>query len=208
MMRFDPTNTEDVEYEQETEQIKYKKMFKVDEIDNDQDDNVTVVKDKIKGETIQTGYINGNNFVQLRIPKRYEDNKDEFKELFEKGNKTGSSDEVKDQILQRENEIFLNWRRNLNQIETDMMREFKDTLATKKDFLKYKMNKITPYEKSIDIWRQLWITVESCELLCIIIDSRNPLFFKNKDLEDYILNLGKKYILIMNKADLIAPEVR
>lgn len=46
------------------------------------------------------------------------------------------------------------------------------------------MNKITPYEKNLDIWRQLWITVESCELLCIIIDSRNPLFFKNKDLED------------------------
>jgi len=56
----------------------------------------------------------------------------------------GDSEEAKEQILLRENEIFLNWRRNLNQIETDMMKEFKDTLATKKDFLKYKMNKITP----------------------------------------------------------------
>jgi len=192
MMRFDPTNTEEVDYEQETDQIKYKKMFKIDENNQDEQDT-TIVNEKIKGETVQTGYINGNNFVQLRIPKRYENNTDEFKELFEaKENKMGDSEEAKEQILLRENEIFLNWRRNLNQIETDMMKEFKDTLATKKDFLKYKMNKITPYEKSIDIWRQLWITVESCELLCIIIDSRNPLFFKNKDLEDYILKLDKK----------------
>lgn len=192
MMRFDPTNTEEVDYEQETDQIKYKKMFKIDENNQDEQDT-TIVNEKIKGETVQTGYINGNNFVQLRIPKRYENNTDEFKELFEaKENKMGDSEEAKEQILLRENEIFLNWRRNLNQIETDMMKEFKDTLATKKDFLKYKMNKITPQEKSIDIWRQLWITVESCELLCIIIDSRNPLFFKNKDLEDYILKLDKK----------------
>lgn len=206
MMRFDPTKTETVDYQQESEQIKYKKMFKVDENKNEDDEqDVTVVRDKIKGETIQTGQINGNNFVQLRIPKRYENNTDEFKEFFDT---KGDSEEARDEILKRENEIFLNWRRNLNQIETDMMKEFKDTLATKKDFLRYKMNKITPYEKSIDIWRQLWITVESCELLCIIIDSRNPLFFKNKDLEDYIKRLGKKYILIMNKADLIQPEVR
>lgn len=192
MMRFDPTNTEEVDQEQETDQIKYKKMFKIDENNQDEQDT-TIVNEKIKGETVQTGYINGNNFVQLRIPKRYENNTDEFKELFEaKENKMGDSEEAKEQILLRENEIFLNWRRNLNQIETDMMKEFKDTLATKKDFLKYKMNKITPQEKSIDIWRQLWITVESCELLCIIIDSRNPLFFKNKDLEDYILKLDKK----------------
>jgi len=144
MMRFDPTNTEEVDYEQETDQIKYKKMFKIDENNQDEQDT-TIVNEKIKGETVQTGYINGNNFVQLRIPKRYENNTDEFKELFEaKENKMGDSEEAKEQILLRENEIFLNWRRNLNQIETDMMKEFKDTLATKKDFLKYKMNKITP----------------------------------------------------------------
>lgn len=56
MMRFDPTKTETVDYQQESEQIKYKKMFKVDENQNEDDEqDVTVVRDKIKGETIQTG---------------------------------------------------------------------------------------------------------------------------------------------------------
>jgi len=152
------------------------------------------IQEKIKGETtVAVTFNGGNKFLQLRIPKRYQHNNDEFKTLFDKSlNKNKNAEDVKDDILKRENEIFLNWRRNLNNIETEMMQKYKYDLSNKKDFLKYKMNKITPYEKSLDIWRQLWITVESCELLCIIIDSRNPLFFKNKDLEDYIKQLGKK----------------
>jgi len=43
---------------------------------------------------------------------------------------------------------------------------------------------MTPYETNIDIWRQLWICVDTAELLCIILDARNPLFFKNDDLEN------------------------
>jgi len=163
-------------------------MFKVDEIkeedekDDDEDANPLVkAHDNLLVQTVVKGNVNGNNFVQLRIPKRYQNNIEEYKELANE--KKGNLD-WKDEILQRESEIFLKWRRNLNQIETEMMQEYKENIATKKDFLKYKMNKITPYEKNLDIWRQLWITVESCELLCIIIDSRNPLFFRNIDLED------------------------
>lgn len=74
--------------------------------------------------------------------------------------------------------------------------------------MKHELTKMTPYEKNIDIWKQLWITVDHCELLCIIIDSRNPVFFKNEDLEEWIKSLNKKMILILSKADLILPEAR
>lgn len=67
---------------------------------------------------------NGNKFLQLRIPKRYENSTDEFKTLFDKNQKKNKHiDDVKDDILKRENDIFLNWRRNLNNIETEMMQK-------------------------------------------------------------------------------------
>lgn len=152
-MRLD-NNAEELEYTEETAQVKYKKMFKVDEVDANQELDVThiddkpfeigqdpyskpTVQEKINLQTTVTGMFNGNKFLQLRIPKRYETTKDEYKTLFEANKKNNDNvDDIKDEILKKENEIFLNWRRSLNSIETEMMQKFKEELAGKKDFLK------------------------------------------------------------------------
>jgi len=81
-------------------------------------------------------------------------------------------------------------------------------LENSKDFLRHELVKMTPYEKNLEIWKQLWITVDHCQLLCVIIDARNPLFFKNDDLEQFILANNKKLLLVLNKADLVLPETR
>jgi len=47
-------------------------------------------------------------------------------------------------------------------------------------------------------------------VICQIVDARNPLFFRNPDLENYIKELSpdKSFVLILNKADLVPENVR
>ena len=70
---------------------------------------------------------------------------------------------------------------------------------------------ITPYEKNIEVWKQLWMTVEKSQLLFQIVDGRNPLYYyRCPDLEIYIKEIdpNKQSILIINKADLMNKEIR
>jgi large subunit GTPase 1 len=92
-----------------------------------------------------------------------------------------------------ERESFLNWRRALAKEEESN--------------LNYA---ITPFEKNIEVWRQLWLTVEKCHLLIQIVDGRNPLYFRCPDLERYIedIDKNKEYLLLINKADLMSNKVR
>ena len=97
------------------------------------------------------------------------------------------------EIEQQENMAFLEWRRDIATIEQDNM-----TLA------------ITPFEKNVDIWRQLWRVIEKSDLLLQIVDARNPYFFYSADLEKYIGEVGqgeKQFVLLINKADYLTPEL-
>lgn len=92
---------------------------------------------------------------------------------------------------------FLEWRRDIACMEQDNM-----TLA------------ITPFEKNVDIWRQLWRVIEKSDLLLQIVDARNPYFFYSADLEKYINevaektnNSNKQFILLVNKADYLSEEL-
>lgn len=68
---------------------------------------------------------------------------------------------------------------------------------------------ITPYEKNLEVWRQLWRVVERADVLAQIIDGRNPLFFYCEDLFNYARQLGKtRFLLIINKSDLLAENIR
>jgi large subunit GTPase 1 len=42
---------------------------------------------------------------------------------------------------------------------------------------------VTPFEKNLQVWRQLWRVVERCDVLVQIGDARNPLLFRCEDLE-------------------------
>jgi len=52
---------------------------------------------------------------------------------------------------------------------------------------------ITPFEKNIEVWKQLWRVIEKSHVLLQIVDARNPYFFYSADLEKYIsaLELAK-----------------
>ena len=42
---------------------------------------------------------------------------------------------------------------------------------------------ITPFEKNIEVWKQLWRVIEKSDFLLQIVDARNPYFFYYEDLE-------------------------
>jgi large subunit GTPase 1 len=69
---------------------------------------------------------------------------------------------------------------------------------------------ITPFEKNLEVWKQLWRVVEKSELLFQIVDARNPFFFYSADLEKYIKDIGnkKEFLLLINKADYLSEELR
>lgn len=87
---------------------------------------------------------------------------------------------------------LLEWRRGLAELqETD-------------DLL------MTPFERNIEVWRQLWRVVERSDLVVQIVDARNPLLFRSEDLEQYVkeVNPKKNNLLLVNKADMMTLAQR
>jgi len=97
-----------------------------------------------------------------------------------------------EELHDMERETFLHWRRNLASFE-------QDTDAT-----------LTPYEKNLHMWRQLWRVIERSDVIVQIVDCRNPLMFRSKDLEKYVheVDQDKMNILLVNKSDLLTTKQR
>ncbi|KAI7559570.1 P-loop containing nucleoside triphosphate hydrolase protein, partial [Hortaea werneckii] len=92
----------------------------------------------------------------------------------------------------RERESMLEWRRGLAELQ-----EVDDLL-------------LTPFERNIEVWRQLWRVIERSDLVVQIVDARNPLLFRSDDLERYVKEVDKKKrnLLLVNKADMMTLEQR
>ena len=121
-------------------------------------------------------------FHELSVPRRPEWDKDTTAAELDK----------------REKESFLNWRRSIAQKEEEIV------LSAKAGSMG-----VTPFEKNIEIWRQLWRVMERCSLLVQVVDARNPLFYLSKDLKDYATKeLGKPMILLVNKSDYLTSKQR
>ncbi|KAI6136487.1 P-loop containing nucleoside triphosphate hydrolase protein [Pisolithus sp. B1] len=72
------------------------------------------------------------------------------------------------QLDRQEKDAFLEWRRGLARLQED------------EKFL------LTPFERNIEVWRQLWRVIERSHLVVQIVDARNPLRFRCEDLEAYV----------------------
>jgi large subunit GTPase 1 len=100
------------------------------------------------------------------------------------------------QVKAMEDQAFLDWRRNLADLE-----ENEGVI-------------LSPFERNVDFWRQLWRTVERSDVVVQIVDARDPLFFLSEDLFRYVAEVGvqqekpKKCVLLVNKSDFVAPALR
>ena len=107
-----------------------------------------------------------------------------------------TSDMSAEELTAAEDTAFLSWRRELAVLE-----EQRGLL-------------LSPYEKNVDFWRQLWRTVERSDVVVQIVDARDPLFYFCDDLFSYVDEVAtlqgrkKRKILLFNKADYVPFNVR
>lgn len=98
----------------------------------------------------------------------------------------------KEELDQNEKEYFLQWRKSLAKLQED------EGLL------------LTPYERNLEFWRQLWRVVEKSDVIVQIVDARNPLLFYCEDLEKYTkeVSADKMNLVLVNKADFLTEEQR
>ncbi len=96
------------------------------------------------------------------------------------------------QLDEQERASLLEWRRGLAELQEN------DDLL------------MTPFERNIEVWRQLWRVIERSDLIVQIVDARNPLLFRSEDLEKYVKEVDpkKRNLLLVNKADMMTEEQR
>ncbi|CEM08633.1 unnamed protein product [Vitrella brassicaformis CCMP3155] len=126
----------------------------------------------------------GPRYPQSRhTPRRRKDSK---------GPKEGSGGISAAELDRLEQQSFLSWRRRLAHIEEAQGQV------------------MTPYEKNIEVWRQLWRVIERSRIVLQICDARHPLFYRCGDLEKYVkeMNTGKHSLLVLNKADFLSRDIR
>ncbi|XP_051047240.1 large subunit GTPase 1 homolog [Phodopus roborovskii] len=97
-----------------------------------------------------------------------------------------------EELKQAEKDNFLKWRRQLVRLEEEQKLI------------------LTPFERNLDFWRQLWRVIERSDIVVQIVDARNPLLFRCEDLECYVKEVdnAKENVILINKADLLTAEQR
>lgn len=96
------------------------------------------------------------------------------------------------ELDRNEKDSFLEWRRSLARLQEE------EGLL------------LTPYEKNLEFWRQLWRVVERSDVVIQIVDARNPLLFRCEDLEKYVKEVSEHKInmILINKADFLTDSQR
>lgn len=104
-----------------------------------------------------------------------------------------TQDTTPEQLDELEKLSFLAWRKKLAKIQEN------DTLI------------LTPFEKNIEVWRQLWRVIERSDIIVQILDARNPLLYLCDDLIKYVQEGfygSKANMILLNKADYLTLEQR
>ena len=99
------------------------------------------------------------------------------------------------QLDQNEQKAFLEWRRAIAHREEELIRSQSSAA-------------VTPFEKNLEVWRQLWRVLERSSCLLQLVDARNPLFYLSDDLRDYAKSLGKPMMVLVNKSDYLSANQR
>lgn len=104
-----------------------------------------------------------------------------------------NSNTTPEQLDEMEKISFLAWRKKLARVQEN------------ENFL------MTPFEKNIEVWRQLWRVIERSDIVVQILDARNPLLYLCEDLMKYIreeFHGTKLNLILLNKADYLTVEQR
>eukprot|EP00814_Leptocylindrus_danicus_P006500 CAMPEP_0116049450 /NCGR_PEP_ID=MMETSP0321-20121206/30172_1 /TAXON_ID=163516 /ORGANISM="Leptocylindrus danicus var. danicus, Strain B650" /LENGTH=791 /DNA_ID=CAMNT_0003531879 /DNA_START=150 /DNA_END=2525 /DNA_ORIENTATION=+ len=106
-----------------------------------------------------------------------------------------------EELDRMEKDSFLDWRRDIAQRE--------ERAAQANGLHQIAKGCVTPFEKNLEVWRQLWRVMESSSCMVLIVDARNPLFYISSDLKQYAtVELGKPMLVVVNKSDYLTERQR
>lgn len=103
------------------------------------------------------------------------------------------SNTTPEELDEREKLVFLAWRKKLAELQ-----ENENVI-------------MTPFEKNLEVWRQLWRVVERSDIIVQILDCRNPLLYLCEDLIKYVdedFKGEKMNLVLLNKADFLTTQQR
>mmetsp|Transcript_4767 Transcript_4767/g.4496 ORF Transcript_4767/g.4496 Transcript_4767/m.4496 type:complete len:760 (-) Transcript_4767:78-2357(-) len=127
-----------------------------------------------------------------------------FKELSVPRRPQWSTETTAQELDKLEKESFLEWRRAI------ALREEKILSYCQTHGMAGKTNTtVTPFEKNLEVWKQLWRVLERSQCVIQIVDGRNPLFYLSSDLRTYAeTELGKPMLILVNKCDFLTEKQR
>ena len=102
--------------------------------------------------------------------------------------------DTRDELDARERASFLEWRRSLARLEE----------AGASGLV------LTPFERNLEVWRQLWRVLERSDVVVQVVDARDPLAYASLDLAAAAAEYDptKRTMLLLNKSDLLPRRVR
>jgi large subunit GTPase 1 len=173
-----------------------KKSIKWDESVVGNDDDELDYDERQRQQQQQFDLANTFNFHELGVPRR------------PKWDKTTTPQ----QLDQNEKEAFLKWRRAIAVKEEQIMASQSQlqSSAPGSNSAANSLNvSVTPFEKNIEVWRQLWRVLERSDCIVLVVDGRNPLFYLSLDLRTHVeKELGKSLIVVVNKCDYLTKRQR
>ena len=127
-----------------------------------------------------------------------------FKELSVPRRPAWDESTTRTELERNERQAFLEWRRGIAKKEEQLFRSSNNnnTVGGLGGI------SVTPFEKNLEVWRQLWRVLERSDCLLQLVDARNPLFYLSDDLKEYSESLGKPMMVLINKSDHLSRQQR
>ena len=86
--------------------------------------------------------------------------------------------------------------------ELEMYEEWLDQIAST-----YSSDELNYFEQNLQVWRQLWRTIEKSDIIVLVVDARFPILHFSMALYQYVTqDHDKSMVLCINKTDLISSE--
>lgn len=99
-----------------------------------------------------------------------------------------------------------NYSMSKEQVERSEQTMFENFLD--KIYDECKISELSYFERNLETWRQLWRVLEVADIVVVITDIRHPVLHFPPTLYSHIIqDLKKKLVLVLNKIDLVAPEL-
>ncbi|CAF0855442.1 unnamed protein product [Rotaria sordida] len=100
------------------------------------------------------------------------------------------------------------WTYNMTKEQLEQQEQTYFNNYLEKIFENFQANDLSYFEMNLETWRQLWRTVEICDIILMIVDIRFAVLHFSPTLYDYVTRINnKQLIIILNKIDLVPPSL-